>query len=66
MATQDELKQQVAKAAVEYVKGGIIGVPQRTFSLMNLPKLKQKLMGQLQAQKPQHNVCVDMELRCLI
>ena len=26
MATQDELKQQVAKAAVEYVKGGIIGV----------------------------------------
>ena len=24
--TQDELKQQVAKAAVEYVKGGIIGV----------------------------------------
>jgi len=26
MATQDELKQQVAKAAVEYVKGGIIGM----------------------------------------
>jgi len=26
MATQDELKQQVAKAAVAYVKGGIIGV----------------------------------------
>ena len=26
MATQDELKQQVAKAAAEYVKGGIIGV----------------------------------------
>ena len=26
MATQDELKQQVARAAVEYVRGGIIGV----------------------------------------
>jgi len=24
--TQDELKQQVAKAAIEYVKSGIIGV----------------------------------------
>jgi ribose 5-phosphate isomerase A len=26
MATQDELKQQVAKAAIAYVKGGVIGV----------------------------------------
>ncbi len=39
--TQDELKQQVAKAAVEYVKSGIIGVgtgSTANFLLKSLPK----------------------------
>ncbi len=48
MATQDELKQQVAKAAVSYVQGGIIGVG--TGSTANLfidelAKVKSKIDG---------------------
>src|SRR5450830_537102 len=46
--TQDELKQQVAKAAVEYVKGGIIGVgtgSTANFFIEELPKVKHKIDG---------------------
>jgi len=48
MATQDELKQQVAKAAVEYVKGGIIGVgtgSTANFFIDELAKVKAKIDG---------------------
>jgi ribose 5-phosphate isomerase A len=48
MATQDELKQQVAKAAVEYVKGGIIGVgtgSTANFFIEELAKVKNKIDG---------------------
>ena len=46
MATQDELKQQVAIAAVEYVKGGIIGVgtgSTANFFIDELAKVKAKI-----------------------
>ena len=46
--TQDELKQQVAKAAVEYVKGGIIGVgtgSTANFFIEELAKVKHKIDG---------------------
>ena len=48
MATQDELKQQVAKAAVEYVKGGIIGVgtgSTANFFIDELAKVKSRIDG---------------------
>lgn len=48
MATQDELKQQVAKAAIEYVKGGIIGVgtgSTANFFIDELAKVKHKIEG---------------------
>ena len=48
MATQDELKQQVAKAAVEYVKGGIIGVgtgSTANFFIEELAKVKSRIDG---------------------
>ena len=48
MATQDELKQQVAKAAVEYVKGGIIGVgtgSTANYFIDELAKIKHKIEG---------------------
>jgi len=48
MATQDELKQQVAKAAVEYVKGGVIGVgtgSTANFFIEELAKVKHKIDG---------------------
>ena len=48
MATQDELKQQVAKAAVEYVKGGIIGVgtgSTANFFIYELAQVKHKIEG---------------------
>lgn len=48
MATQDELKQQVAKAAVEYVKGGIIGVgtgSTANFFIDELAKVKDRIEG---------------------
>lgn len=48
MATQDELKQQVAKAAVEYVKDGIIGVgtgSTANFFIDELAKVKHKIDG---------------------
>lgn len=48
MATQDELKQQVAKKAVEYVKGGIIGVgtgSTANFFIEELAKVKHKIDG---------------------
>jgi len=48
MATQDELKQQVAKAAAEYVKGGIIGVgtgSTANFFIEELAKIKSKIDG---------------------
>ena len=48
MATQDELKQQVAKAAVEYVKGGIIGVgtgSTANFFIDELAQVKHKIEG---------------------
>lgn len=46
--TQDELKQQVAKAAVEYVKEGIIGVgtgSTANFFIDELAKVKHKIEG---------------------
>ena len=46
--SQDELKQQVAKAAVEYVKGGIIGVgtgSTANFFIDELAKVKHKIDG---------------------
>ena len=46
--TQDELKQQVAKAAVEYVKSGIIGVgtgSTANFFIEELAKVKHKIDG---------------------
>lgn len=46
--TQDELKQQVAKAAVEYVKDGIIGVgtgSTANFFIEELAKVKHKIDG---------------------
>ncbi len=46
--TQDELKQQVAKAAVAYVKGGIIGVgtgSTANFFIEELAKVKSKIEG---------------------
>lgn len=46
--TQDELKQQVAKAAVEYVKEGIIGVgtgSTANFFIEELAKVKHKIEG---------------------
>lgn len=46
--TQDELKQQVARAAVEYVKGGIIGVgtgSTANFFIEELAKVKHKIDG---------------------
>jgi len=46
--TQDELKQQVAKAAVEYVKEGIIGVgtgSTANFFIEELAKVKGKIEG---------------------
>ena len=46
--TQDELKQQVAKAAVEYVKDGIIGVgtgSTANFFIEELAKVKHKIEG---------------------
>lgn len=48
MATQDELKQQVAKAAVEYVRGGIIGVgtgSTANFFIEELAKIKARIDG---------------------
>ena len=48
MATQDELKQQVAQAAVSYVKGGIIGVgtgSTANFFIDELAKVKSKIDG---------------------
>lgn len=48
MATQDELKQQVAKAAIEYVKGGIIGVgtgSTANYFIDELAKVKHKIDG---------------------
>lgn len=48
MATQDELKQQVAKAAAEYVKGGIIGVgtgSTANFFIEELAKVKSRIDG---------------------
>ena len=48
MATLDELKQQVAKAAIEYVKGGIIGVgtgSTANFFIDELAKVKHKIEG---------------------
>ncbi|HEY8118455.1 MAG TPA: ribose-5-phosphate isomerase RpiA [Methylophilaceae bacterium] len=48
MATQDELKQQVAKAAVAYVKEGIIGVgtgSTANFFIDELAKVKHKIEG---------------------
>ncbi|HEY8354880.1 MAG TPA: ribose-5-phosphate isomerase RpiA [Methylophilaceae bacterium] len=48
MATQDELKQQVAKAAVEYVKDGIIGVgtgSTANYFIDELAKVKHKIEG---------------------
>ncbi|MCX7627896.1 MAG: ribose-5-phosphate isomerase RpiA [Methylophilaceae bacterium] len=48
MATQDELKQQVAKKAVEYVKGGIIGVgtgSTTNYFIDELAKVKHKIEG---------------------
>ncbi|MBU3735458.1 MAG: ribose-5-phosphate isomerase RpiA [Methylobacterium sp.] len=48
MATQDELKQQVARAAVEYVKGGIIGVgtgSTANFFIEELARVKHKIDG---------------------
>lgn len=48
MATQDELKQQVAKAAVEYVKDGIIGVgtgSTANFFIDELARVKYKIDG---------------------
>ncbi len=46
--TQDELKQQVAKAAVDYVKSGIIGVgtgSTANFFIEELAKVKHKIDG---------------------
>ncbi len=46
--TQDELKQQVARAAVEYVKGGVIGVgtgSTANFFIEELAKVKHKIDG---------------------
>ena len=68
-ARQDELKLQVAKAAVEYVKSGIIGVgtgSTANFFIEELAKVKHKLMVRSQVVKPLRNVCVVMELRYLI
>lgn len=48
MATQDELKQQVAAAAVSYVQGGIIGVgtgSTANFFIDELAKVKSKIDG---------------------
>jgi ribose 5-phosphate isomerase A len=48
MATQDELKQQVAKKAVEYVKSGIIGVgtgSTANYFIEELAKVKHKIDG---------------------
>lgn len=48
MATQDELKQQVAQAAVSYVKSGIIGVgtgSTANFFIDELAKVKAKIDG---------------------
>ncbi|CAG0986892.1 ribose 5-phosphate isomerase A [Methylophilaceae bacterium] len=48
MATQDELKQQVARAAVEYVKDGIIGVgtgSTANFFIDELAKVKHRIDG---------------------
>ena len=48
MASQDELKQQVAKKAVEYVKGGIIGVgtgSTANYFIDELAKVKGKIDG---------------------
>lgn len=48
MATQDELKQQVALAAVSYVQGGIIGVgtgSTANFFIDELAKVKSKIDG---------------------
>jgi ribose 5-phosphate isomerase A len=48
MATQDELKQQVAKAAAEYVRGGIIGVgtgSTANYFIDGLAKVKHKIDG---------------------
>jgi ribose 5-phosphate isomerase A len=48
MATQDELKQQVAKKAVEYVRQGIIGVgtgSTANFFIEELAKVKHKIDG---------------------
>ena len=48
MASQDELKQQVAQAAVTYVKGGIIGVgtgSTANYFIDELAKVKHKIEG---------------------
>ncbi|TSA50259.1 MAG: ribose-5-phosphate isomerase RpiA [Nitrosomonadales bacterium] len=48
MATQDELKQQVAKAAIAYVKGGVIGVgtgSTANYFIDELAKVKGKIDG---------------------
>jgi ribose 5-phosphate isomerase A len=48
MATQDELKQQVAKAAAEYVRGGVIGVgtgSTANYFIEELAKVKSKIDG---------------------
>lgn len=48
MATQDELKQQVAEAAIAYVKGGIIGVgtgSTANYFIDALAKIKGKIDG---------------------
>ncbi|MDR2219377.1 MAG: ribose-5-phosphate isomerase RpiA [Methylobacillus sp.] len=48
MASQDELKQQVAKAAAEYVRGGIIGVgtgSTANYFIEELAKVKSRIDG---------------------
>ena len=48
MASQDELKQQVAQAAVAYVKGGIVGVgtgSTANYFIDELAKVKHKIEG---------------------
>ena len=56
--TQDELKQQVAKAAVEYVESGIIGVgtgSTANFFIDELAKVKHKIDGAVASSEPTAN-----------
>ena len=66
--TQDELKQQVAKAAIEYVKSGIIGVgtgSTANYFIDELAKVKHKLMVRLQVVRHQQIVYGNMALKFL-